>query len=382
MSETKITISTSITVPKHTQIYNQIKHFILSGQWQTGTKIPSELELSTELGISRGTIRLALKSLEADGLIARAAGRGSFVEFSEIEKNKSRLIGYVTLEFANDFQYQLFRGAESAVSARGYRLVFCLSKKSLVEENQIIKELMADRVNGILIYPALDNSPDRVLKQLTHPNSTPIVLMDRMVEGMHADFVSSDNYQGAFEAVQYLINLGHKKIVFITNPVLSLFPIAERLRGYQAAMERSGLSPYEPFLIGRPDEEMWWENAIDGYHSVYKREIEQIVSLLKSPNRPTAIFAMNQVVAILVQKAVHQLKLEIPKEISLICFDESDLMYNMEKPLSSVNQFPYHIGKRSAELIIERIEGYSGPFRKEHTVPKLQIRTSTSIPIK
>jgi GntR family transcriptional regulator, arabinose operon transcriptional repressor len=380
MNLTKLSISQNSITPLHVQICNQIRHFILSGQWEPGRRLPSELELQKELGLSRSTIRQALKGIESEGLIIRVPGRGSFVKSFLIEKTKSRVIGYVTLEFSNDFQYQLFRGAESAVRSKGYRLLFCHSNKMLSEENTILDELLADRVNGIIIYPALSGGKQRRLFQLAHQNMTRIVLMDRMIEGLSFDFVSTDNFKGAYEAVQYLAGLGHKKIVFLTNPILSSFPITERLKGYQQAMIDSELEPMDPWLVGHQNQEMWWDYVIDNFKTVYKYEMEQIKNLLMSKDRPTAIFTMNQVIAILSLKAAFSIGLKIPDDLSILSFDESDIIYNMELPLTSVYQYTYYMGKRAAELLIERIEGYQGPQRKEFIPAQLQIRASTGRP--
>ena len=380
MNITKLNISQNSVTPLHIQICNQIRHFILSGQWEPGRRLPSELELQKELGISRSTIRQALKGIESEGLIVRVPGRGSFVKSFQIEKTKSRIIGYVTLEFSNDFQYQLFRGAESAVRSKGYRLLFCHSNKTLNEENMILDELMADRVSGVMIYPAISSGKQRRLYQLSHQNMTHIVLMDRMIDGLPFDLVSTDNYKGAYDAVSYLTELGHEKIVFLSNPILSSFPITERLKGYQQAMIDAGLKPNDPWLVGHPNQEMWWEYVIDNFKTVYKYEIEQIKNLLSQKDRPTAIFTMNQVIAILSLKAAFSLGLKIPDDLSILSFDESDMIYNMEMPMTSVYQYTYYMGKRAAELLIERIEGYQGPPRREFIPAQLQIRSSTSTP--
>lgn len=380
MNFSNISIAPDSMVPLHTQLYNQIRHLILSGQWEPGRRLPSELELQENLGISRSTIRQAMKSIEAEGLIVRVAGRGSFVRSFFVEKNKSRVLGYVTPEFANNFQYQLFRGAESAARAKNYRLLFCLSNKTVNEENNLLDELMADRVSGVLIYPALGGGKHRRLYQLSSQSLTPIVLMDRMIEGVNFDFVSTDNFRGAYDGVKYLISLGHKNILFITNPIMSLFPIAERLRGYQQAMLDAGLTPQEPFQVGQENQEMWWDYAVDNFRAEYKKEIEQIGTMLRSDKKPTAIFSMNQVIAMLVLKAAQNERMNIPGDFSVLCFDEFEMSYLVQVPLTCVTQYSYYMGRRAAELLIERIEGHEGPQRKELIPAQLQVRSSTGIP--
>ncbi len=372
-----ISLSHDSAIPLHTQLLNQLRHLILSGQWPPGTRIPSEPELKRQLNISRSTIRQALSNAEAEGLIKRVPGKGTFV--AQVRPH-NHLLGYITFDFLSDFQLRLLSGAESVARAKGYRILFNHSGRDIEEENRLLDQLLADKVGGILIWPALANIPSRRLFQLSQERIVPIVLMDRPLPGVDCDYVASDNYGGAYAAVKHLIDLGHTNIVFLSRPILQLLPIAERLRGYRNAMQDAGLTPRPPWLVGTADEEMGTRYALMSYSQAQGQEIQQIARYLHEENRPTAIFAMNDLMALQVVKAARKVGLEIPDDLSLVGFDDMDFVSHLEVPLTTVAQDSFAMGKRAAELLIERVEGYTGPPRREILPTQLRVRASTSSP--
>ncbi len=371
-----IKIDHDSTIPLHVQLLNELRHLILSGKAEPGSRLPSESEFQRELGISRSTIRQALNNAEAEGLIERVPGKGSFVRLTPIDKGrKNNLIGYITFDFHSEFQGQLLSGAESVTRASGYRILFCNSNGNLSEENKLLDQLVSDKVLGILIWPAYSTEASRRLFQLANQQQVPIVLMDRTFEGLNNDYIISDNFKGAYEAVSYLINLGHKKIVFLSRPILKLLPIAERLRGYRQAMMDNGLDPLEPWVAGNTNRENGYSLQMNG---TVNREIEEIEKMLRGENRPTAIFSMNDLVALEAFKAARLVGLKVPDNISIVGFDDMDIVSYFDIPLTTVHQDIFYMGKRAAELLIERIKGYSGPPRREVIPTYLRIRASTS----
>ncbi|MFQ5855632.1 MAG: GntR family transcriptional regulator [Anaerolineae bacterium] len=377
----EITIAHDSTIPLHMQLLNQLRHLILSGQWAPGSRLPSEAELQRQLKISRSTIRQALSNAEAEGLIERVPGKGTFVARSPAGKRNNHLIGYITFDFLSDFQHQLLRGAESAARARGYRILFCNSNRDANEENRLLDQLLEeDRVGGTLIWPALDDDPSRRLFQLANQGVVPLVMIDRTLKGLVCDYVTSDNYAGAYAATKHLVELGHRRIVFLSRPILQLLPIAERLRGYRQALHDAGLTPLEPWLVGTADQEMGTGYVLRTYSDANSQDIEEIARYLENPQRPTAIFAMNDLMAIQALKAASRVGLRVPQDLSLVGFDDIDLATYLGVPLTTVPQDTFALGRRAAELLIERIEGYNGPPRREVLPTRLKIRASTAPP--
>lgn len=375
----KIAVSHDSIIPLHTQLLNQLRHLILSGQWPPGSRLPSETELQRELKVSRSTIRQALGNAEAEGLIERVPGKGTFVALSPVGR-RNNFLGYITFDFFSDFQRQLLKGAESAAKAQGYRILFSNSNRDVSEEDRLLDQLLEDQVGGILIWPAIHDDPSRRLFQLVNQGTIPVVLMDRTLPGLACDYVTSDNHAGAYSAIQHLIELGHRRIVFLSRPILQLLPIAERLQGYQEALQDAGLAPLNPWLVGTPGREIGTRRVLNGSSDADNQEIKQIAEYLAAPQRPTAIFAMNDLMAMQALRAAELVGLRVPDDLSLVGFDDMEIAAHLKVPLTSVAQDTFTMGKRATELLIERIGGYSGAPRRETLPTQLRVRASTAPP--
>jgi DNA-binding LacI/PurR family transcriptional regulator len=374
----QIKISHESVIPLHEQLHNQLRQSILSGRWPPGYRLPSETELQRQLKISRSTIRQALRSAEVEGLIERVPGRGTFVAQPHTRHNGRSPIAFVTFDFESEFQRLLLTGAEMAARHAGYPIIFANSSGDMQEERRLLERLKQDRVAGILLWSILEySSPGYWLERLQN-GFPPVTLMDRTLKGLQCDFVASDNYAGAYAATRHLLELGHQQIVFLSCRILGLLPIAERLRGYRAALEDAGLAPNEPWLVGEAHQELLHRAALLAYGDPASPHVQQIVAYLET-ERPTAIFTMNDNLALLALKAARLAGLSVPDDVSIVGFDDMDVVSHLEIPLTTVAQDTYQIGKRAAELLIERIEGYDGPPRWELLPTQLKVRASTAM---
>ena len=377
----KIKVDRDSAIPLHTQLLNQLRHLILSGGLAPGSRLRSEAELQRHLKISRSTIRQALTNAAAEGLIERVPGKGTFVASPSPGKVNNRLIGYITFDFLSDFQRQLLSSAETAARAQGYRTLFSNSNLDVGEEDRLLDQLLLeDKVGGILIWPALYDDPSRRLFQMVKQRVIPLVLMDRTFNGLACDHVTSDNYAGGYAATQHLVRLGHRRIIFLSRPILGLLPISERLRGYREALRDAGLAALEPWLVGTPDQEMGTGYTLRACDKGMSQEIKEIACYLESGGHPTAVFAMHDLMATQVLKAAKLVGMRVPDDLSLVGFDDTDIVAHLEVPLTTVAQDTFALGRRAAELLIERIEGYDGPRRGEVMPTQLRVRASTAPP--
>jgi len=376
-----VVISHTSIVSLHLQLHNQLRQLILSGRWSYGSRIPSETQFAEHLKLSRSTVRLALQLAEIEGLIERRAGRGTFVAYLPSKEGKNRLIAFITSDFDAENHLFILNGAESEAKARGYQLVFSKAK-DLQEETDILKGLEENNAAGIILWAHAIHS---------HPNSTwgvapshmPVVLVDRKIEGVEWDCVTSDNYGGAQALMRHLIELGHQRVVFLTHHEMLISTVKERYQAYHDVLQEAGLMPLEPWLIDQPGKEPGvrevLRSAADS-RGPYLQKIKEYMS--NAQPRPTAIFAVNDYVAILAMRAMKSLGLHIPDDISLAGFDGTDIAAQLEVPLTTVAQDPFTIGKKAAEYLIDRIEGYSGPARCEIVSTQLHIRSSTSLAVR
>ena len=373
-----IAVSKDSSIPLHIQLLNDMRHRILSGEWSSGSRVPSENTLQSLLGISRSTIRQAIHAAKAEGLLVSVPGKGTFVSPNANRSGSSRLIGFVIPYFHSSFDSQLLRGAESALRAHGYRVIFCNSERRLQEEDRLLRLLLQDHVAGILIWPVMDDNPARYLFDLIR-QGTPVSLMDRSLPGLAADVVLCDNFHGGHAATQHLIALGHRRIVFVARPHLNLLPIGERWRGYQQAMREAGLEPQAPTLIGS-EQEISADYALRSYTHASGEDIKQIQVYLENPQRATAVFAMNDLVALEVLRAAELAHVRVPQELSVVGFDDMDFASHLEVPLTTVAQDSFELGQQAARVLLQRIAQPNQPARLTVLPTRLVIRASTASP--
>lgn len=375
-----IVVSKDSPIPLHIQLLNDLRHRILSGQWPAGIRVPSENTLQELLGISRSTIRQAMNVARAEGLIESVPGKGTFVSQVTARQHNPRLVGYVTPYFRSSFDTQLINGAESTVRAKGYRIIFCNSESRIQEEDRLLRLLLQDRVAGVLIWPVMDDNSQRFLFDLVRQN-TPTALMDRTFPALDTDVVLCDNFSGGYSATQHLIALGHRQIVFAARPHLSLLPIAERLRGYRQAMRDAGIEPLDPLVIGA-QQEIRTDYAIRSYTDASGEDIQQIRNYLTSPQPATAIFTMNDLMALQVLRAAELAGVPVPRGLSVVGFDDQDFVSHLEVPLTTVAQNPFTLGQEAARLLLERIEGSRSDAPRRVILPtRLVVRASTAPPV-
>ena len=378
---TQLEISHESVIPLHEQLLNQLRQLILSGRWQSGDRIPSETELQRELKISRSTIRQALGNAEVEGLIDRVPGRGTFVARIQSRSNSKPPIAFVVFDFSRPMQRDLLSGAERAAREAGYRVIFCHSNSDAKQEIRMMQQLRDDGVAGILLWPSIDEGNPGHLAQLSQRDYPPVTMMDRTFDNVNWDYVASNNFGGSYAGTQHLIELGHEVIAFLTCDILDLLPIAERYRGYEAALDKAGLKPARPWIIGKANREITGPNALRAYTEDDNPIVLQIADYMKqNKQKVTAIFAMNDNVALLAIKAARIAGLCIPDDISIIGFDDMDIASYLPTPLTTVAQDAFTIGKQAAELLIERIEGwYNGTPRSVFIPTQLRVRASTTV---
>lgn len=377
-SAMNISIDEAVAIPIKVQIVNQLRQLILSGDYPPNTKLPSEMELKAQLNVCRETIRQAYYELEKEDLVFRVPGKGRFTKES-VTRPASNLIGYIGCDFYGIYQYQILKGVEKAAQEKGYQIVFSNSMNELELEIKNIERLLNERVKGILIYPVASEESNRRLSHYIKSCNVPFVILDRYSGELECDFVSSDNYAGAYNAVEYLIKQGHRNIAFICYPFMSMSSIIERYNGYRDALRAAGLKAAEPLLSGPADRE------IDP--SMLIHEGPEIINMLNlrdrfaAPDRPTAVFAVSDILALVIINALEQMNIRTPQDVSVVCFDNFFINLLGKRDITYVEQNVSEIGRRGMELITRRIEGLKGPLKEILIPTKLKVHNSSVKPV-
>jgi DNA-binding LacI/PurR family transcriptional regulator len=322
--------------------------------------LPTENELTAELGVSRVTVREALGSAVTENLLVRVAGRGTFVSDKVSVTSPRKFIGYVVPTLSHSFNILPLLGVESVIKQAGYHLIFATSEGSLEKENLALKQLDFEGVVGFVVSPVYDDSSDRYLKQLVE-RDRPVVQIDRCVKNLPIDLVSVDHYGGGYAVTRHLIDQGYTDILFFGRQPLELSSISERYRAYQAALNDAGLTPRPPMLIRDDMGEIDYKSIPEIVRHPDHPKIAGLTRWFLEGGLPQAIVAMNDLHALLVLEAAHYAGLRVPEDIAIVGFDDLDFTVSLNPPLTTVAQPPFDIGVRAAKMLFDRINRVRGP---------------------
>ena len=270
-----------------------------------------------------------------------------------LTKQKTGTLALIVPDFADPFFTLILRGAEDVARRAGYRVILCNTDGDLEREAAYLEDMVAHRVEGLLIAP-VSNQSRRNLRRLG-PHPPPFVLVDRSIPGIESDLVQGDSVGGARVLVDHLLALGHRRIAHITESQ-EVSTARDRLRGYTDALVAADI-PVEPDLV----EVAHAANARGGYEAA-QRLIDRIP-------RPTAIFAVNNLTAVGAVMAIRERGLEIPADIAVVCFDDIELAALLCPFLTVMAQPAETFGTLAVQLLLERIVGRAIGRRRRVVLP-------------
>jgi LacI family transcriptional regulator len=283
-----------------------------------------------------------------------------------MRREKTNMIGMVIPDVTNPFFPAVVRGAEDTAFARGYRLVLCNTDNDHQKELTHLNELRTYLPSGLIVIPS--NFSDLTSQAESYKRAgAAVVCVDRLPKRWQGDSVTVANEQGAYAAARHLIKLGHTRIAVITGP-LHLTNSEQRLRGFRRAMTEARLS-----IASEYQQESNFD--VPGGR-------EKALLLLRMHPQPTAIFAANDLIALGVIKALREVGLDCPSDVSVIGFDDLEFSPLIDPPLASVYQPGYQLGATAARLLFDRVNGDDGPAKHIVLPSELRIRASVAPPRK
>jgi LacI family transcriptional regulator len=269
-----------------------------------------------------------------------------------LSRQKTGTLALIVPDVANPFFTLIVRGAEDVARRAGYRMILCDTRADLALEGEVIEEMIAHRVEGIVIAPVSDRSL-RHLRRLTR-FGVPFVLVDRTVPRVDCDVVHGDSVGGARRLVEHLISLGHRRIGFIVESD-EVSTARDRREGYEGALAEAGIA-LEPRL-----EVNATVDPGGGFEGMRR--------LLGLTPRPTAIFTVNNLVALGAIEAVRAAGLAVPDDVALVCFDDIEYASRLYPFLTAMEQPAETFGTLGTQLLLERIERRAPPRRRVVVLP-------------
>jgi GntR family transcriptional regulator, arabinose operon transcriptional repressor len=360
-------------VPLYQQLLNEVRDRISTGEWKVGSRLPSETELASSLGVSRVTIRQALGAAVEAGLLVRARGKGTFVAPAAAVEPQRGFVGHVIPFLSHNFNVRILLGIESILKMEGFRLSFANSEGDIYTQHHLLDSLAAEGMVGCILEPT--HGEDHVLETWV-ARHYPVVLLDRAPAGLSADLVASDHFSGGYAAVQHLIEQGYTDIAYLTAQPIQLSSIMERMAAYQTAMEDAGLPPRPPLVLDGARERGFFQSPAS-FVQQEARAISQITRWLRGEDRPRAIVALNDLLALLVLEAARRVELRVPDDLALVGFDDVDFAATTDPPLTTVAQPAYQLGVEAARLLLKRVRGDTSPAQHIRLPTELIVREST-----
>ncbi|TQR21646.1 LacI family DNA-binding transcriptional regulator [Psychrobacillus vulpis] len=303
-----------------------------------------------EEGMSQETREKVLRVMEELNYQPNKLARG-------LVTKRSNMLGLIVPNISNPFFPELCRGAEDEANKRQYSLIICNSDDQTQKEENYLRLLKEQQVDGILL-----SSKDRLSKTSKNQlqsGKIPYVLFDRGEEGNNYSGVFLDNEKGGYLAGKHLTDLGHTKIACMTGPQ-DIRNSQQRLLGFQQALMENSVNLLGSFILDG-------DFQMDTAYRVAKDFLQN--------NNVTAIFACNDLMACGIYRAAHEIGIQIPEQLSIIGFDDIPLVTALIPKLTTIRQGTYEMGRKAIELLINKIENNSS----EEVVfePTLIVREST-----
>jgi LacI family transcriptional regulator len=268
-----------------------------------------------------------------------------------LSAQRTGTLAVIVPDIANPFFTPIVRAAEAVARRGGYRAILCDTRSDLDVEREVIEEMIAYRVEGLLIAPVSDRSRDHLRRLAKF--GVPFVLIDRTIPGIDdVDTVIGESVGGAQQLVEHLIALGHRRIGIVVESD-EVSTARDRRRGYEAALTAAGIAVDRELVAIAPADPA---GGLDGMRR-----------LLELDEPPTAVFTVNNLVALGAIEAVRAAGLEVPDDVALVCFDDIEYVSRLYPFLTVMAQPAETFGTLGAQLLLERIEG-RGPDRRQLVV--------------
>ena len=262
-----------------------------------------------------------------------------------LSRQRTGTLALIVPDVANPFFTLIVRGAEDVARRAGYRVLLCDTRADLSVEREVIEEMIAHRVEGIVIAPVSDRSRGDLRRLAKF--GVPFVLIDRTVAGVESDVILGDSVGGARQLVEHLISLDHRRIGFIVESD-EVSTARDRRRGYESALTAAKI-PLDPAIVAHAT-----ADPTGGFEGMRK--------LLELEHPPTAVFTVNNLVALGAIEAVRAAGLEVPDDVALVCFDDIEYASRLYPFITVMEQPAEAFGTMGTQLLLDRIAG-RGPER-------------------
>ncbi|UKS29423.1 LacI family transcriptional regulator [Paenibacillus sp. HWE-109] len=308
--------------------------------------MPTIKDVAKYLGVSVSTVSRALNNhpdikQDTKNEVLEAMKRINYTPNAvarSLISRKSNTIGLMIPDITDPFFSAMAHDVEEVLSDNGYQVVYVNTSRRLEKEKRFLTSVMERKMDGIIVTPDfLDEEALDILRRLEIPV---VFLRRRPPQDLDMPYVDVDHYEGAYNAMDYLLSLGHSRIGFMGMPPYS-FTGQERYRGYVDRLKKSGLEP-------DPNGIVWDGRTIAcGYRAMGK--------LMEDYPSMTAVFAANDLLGIGALEWLAEHKLSVPERMSVIGFDNLEVSDLHWIKLTTVAQPRKEMGRKAAEVLLQML---------------------------
>lgn len=336
-------------------------------------KRPTQNDVARLAGVSRATVSYVINDRHEGPILITEETRQKILAAADhlgyepdsaaqsLRMQVSRNIGVLIPDLLNPHYWQIVSGVEEMVQTKGYDLLLTSTSLRPDREHSALRSLLRRRVDGLILDLTYSDQDQQELKTIIHRRNPVVTLGEASAE---LDSVSPDDRRGSRQLIQHLFDLGHRRIGYVYG--VAHHPLGlHRLESYLQMMAEIGQMESEHNV------EYCGAKISDGYQAAQR--------LLERVPRPTAIMAINDLLAIGVMHAVAERGLRIPEDISIVGFDDIVQSAFLTPALTTVQMHAEEMGRTAARLLFERMADPERP--PQHVeVPTLLVKRSSTGP--
>jgi LacI family transcriptional regulator len=331
---------------------------------------PTIEDVARRAGYSKATVSAVLNDSPSVKASTRARILDVMDELNYRPRNagrngdrEQRSLGLVIKEIDNPYYAEVVAGARSAANKKGYSVQIGTSEGDPDAEKRLVDVFRAKDIDGLIIIPVISEQADLSYVFELNRRNIPYVLLEE-VRGIQASVIDVDNIEASKRAAKYLIDSGHEKIVHFAGPQYSMHS-EERLEGVRRAYSESSLVFSDDIVVPAG------AHLADGYRAGK-------AYFGRGENRPTGVTCYNDLVAIGLMRALGELGLRVPEDVSVIGYDDIEILEYLPTPLTSIRVPKFEMGQKAAELLIQQLEAHKKvPPQKIHLQAELVVRKTT-----
>lgn len=363
-------------------LYLNIKNYLLNqiqNKLSIGDRIPTESELMSQFNVSRITVTKALKELKEEGYIIRYPSKGSFVAShdsytknlnipsSEEISSKETYTDILCMlpYFSDQFSLNIINGITSVLPPKQYN-IHMVQSRTYENEDYLLKKCFQSDISGLILFPVDQVYYSNQLLRMKLSNY-PMVLIDRILPGIDTNYVVIDNVYAGKIAFEHLFMLGHRSLLFITHTSKDVLTVKSRIKGLWQGSEEAGLLPSCIHI----------EENLD-IHKPLNISADYIARIL-TEKHITAIVCSESQTCLYMYSLLCELGLKVPKDISMISFDNPTNNISDFNFFTHINQHEYLMGQYAGKILLKMLEnGQLEDNEKKTLTPTLETRLSTA----